>query len=84
MKNTYETLFINKKLECPLGRRKAIRALRNLGEHDVAMYGIVINRGCGGVAGGIGVACDNSRFRKVSLARGPTRGVVETAEVSTK
>ena len=55
--------------------------MKKLNEHDVGLYAIVINRGCNGASGGIGAACDNRNFKKVSIARGPTRGEVETAEV---
>lgn len=81
MKNTYETFFVNEELMCPTSRRKAIRTVKKFNEHEVALYAIVINRGCNGASGGIGAACDNRNFKKVSIARGPTRGEVETAEV---
>ena len=47
------------------------------------LYAWINNKGsCTGVAAGIGTACDNTYFRKTSLTRGPSRGVVETAEVT--
>ena len=57
-------------------------AVRRLNEPDVDLYAWINNKGrCSGVAAGIGSACDNRYFRKTSLTRGPSRGVVETAEV---
>ena len=47
----------------------------------MAYYAIIINRGCNGASGGVGTACDNKNWEKVSISRGPTRGVIETAEV---
>ena len=81
MKNTYETFFVNEEFECPTSRRAAINTVKKLNEHDVALYAIIINRGCNGASGGIGSACDNRNFKKVCVVRGPTRGEVETAEV---
>ena len=53
-----------------------------MNEPNVDLYAWINNRGsCSGVAAGIGTACDNRSFRKVSLTRGPSRGIVETAEV---
>ena len=71
-------------MQCPSGRKAAIRTIKRLHETDVAYYAIIINRGCNGVSGGVGTACDNKNWEKVSLARGPTRGVIETAEVNRK
>ena len=81
MKNTHETFFVDDALKCPTSRRTAINTVKKFNEHDVALYAIVINSGCNGASGGIGAACDNRNFKKVSIARGPTRGEVETAEV---
>ena len=53
-----------------------------LNELDVDMYAFVINSGCNGVSTSIGGACDNENFLKACLVRGPTRGILETAEVS--
>ena len=82
VKNTYETFYISEELQCPSGRKAAIRTVKRLHETDVAYYAIIINRGCNGASGGVGTACDNKNWEKVSLARGPTRGVIETAEVN--
>ena len=68
-------------MQCPTGRPAAIRTIKRLHETDVAYYAIIINRGCNGASGGVGTACDNKNWEKVSISRGPTRGVIETAEV---
>ena len=47
----------------------------------MAIYTVIINDGCNGASGGVGTACDNEEFKKVAIVRGPTRGVIETAEV---
>ena len=58
--------------------------VRRLNEPEVDLYGWIVNTGTvNGIAAGIGTACDNIEFRKTSMARGPSRGVVETAEVFT-
>ena len=75
-------MYVDEELKCPTGRRKAISVVKQLQEYDVAAYAIIINAGCNGVSGGVGTVCDNKNFEKVTIVRGPTRGVVETAEVS--
>ena len=75
---------MNKTLECWRGIYDLVREARRLNEPNVDLYAWINNRGsCSGVAAGIGTACDNQSFRKVSLTRGPSRGIVETAEVIT-
>ena len=81
LQNTYEPFYVSEELQCPTGRKAAIRAIKRLHETDIAVYAIIINRGCNGASGGVGTACDNKNWEKVSIARGPTRGVIETAEV---
>ena len=58
--------------------------VRRLNEPDVDLYAWITNTGAvNGIAAGIGTACDNIEFKKTSMTRGPSRGVVETAEVIT-
>ena len=69
-------------MRCWQSIRDLVGLTRRLNEPDVDLYAWINNRGsCTGVAAGIGGACDNRSHRKVSLTRGPSRGVVETAEV---
>ena len=57
--------------------------VRRLNEADVGLYAWINNAGsCTGTAAGIGTACDNINYQKTSITRGPSRGVVETAEVN--
>ena len=58
-----------------------MKEVERINEPDVAIYTVIINDGCNGASGGVGTACDNEEFKKVAIARGPTRGVIETAEV---
>ena len=83
IQNTQPTLYLNTVLECWKGIRDLISEVRRLNEPDVDLYAWINNKGsCTGVAAGIGSACDNVSHRKTSLTRGPSRGVVETAEVT--
>ena len=57
--------------------------VRNLNEPDVDLYVWISNDATAGYTGIArrGGACDNFNYWKSSLSRGPSRGVVETAEV---
>ena len=73
---------MNAYLRCWQSLNSLVRLTRRINEPDVDLYAWINNRGsCTGVAAGIGGACDNRSYRKVSMTRGPSRGVVETAEV---
>ena len=73
---------MNAYLRCWKSINGLVGLTRRLNEPDVDLYAWINNAGsCTGVAAGIGGACDNRSHRKVSLTRGPSRGVVETAEV---
>ena len=58
-----------------------MKEVKRINEPDVAIYTVIINDGCNGASGGVGTACDNEEFKKVAIARGPTLGIIETAEV---
>ena len=64
---------------------ETISVIRRLNEQDVDLYAWITNPkdGYTGMAL-LGTACDNIRYRKSSLTRGPDRGVIETAEVIQK
>ena len=81
VKNTRHTFYVDQEWACPSGRAAAIEEVERINEPDVAIYTVIINDGCNGVSGGVGTACDNEEFKNVAIARGPTRGVIETAEV---
>ena len=80
-KNTRDTFYVDQEWACPSGRIPAMKEVERINEPDVAIYTVIINDGCNGASGGVGTACDNEEFKKVAIARGPTRGVIETAEV---
>ena len=81
VKNTRDTFYVDQELACPSGRISAMNEVERINEPDVAIYTVIINDGCNGASGGVGTACDNEEFKKVAIARGPTKGVIETAEV---
>ena len=81
VKNTRDTFYVDQEWACPSGRAAAIEEVERINEPDVAIYTVIINDGCNGASGGVGTACDNEEFKKLAIARGPTRGVIETAEV---
>ena len=80
-KNTRDTFYVDQEWACPSGITPAMKEVKRINEPDVAIYTVIINDGCNGASGGVGTACDNAEFKKVAIARGPTRGVIETAEV---
>ena len=67
-----------------LGKTKTI--VQSLNEPDVDVYAFIGNKceGCSYTGMGyLGGACDKSPWHtKTSLTRGPSRGVIETAEVT--
>ena len=67
-----------------VGLKETISEVRRLNEQDVDLYAWICNEGTYSGVAPLGAACDNIRYRKSSLTRGPSRGVIETAEVAQK
>ena len=66
-----------------LGKTKTI--VQSLNEPDVDVYAFIGNKceGCSYTGMGyLGGACDKYWNQKTSLTQGPSRGVIETAEVT--
>ena len=82
IQNTLPTLYIDELLE--LGSSGLLRTrseVRKLNEPDVDLYLWINNEGIYNGRAYQGTACDNKWHYKTSLTKGPSRGVVETAEV---
>ena len=84
LQNTKPTLYLDKTLTInkdDAGIKETISEVRRLNEQDVDLYAWICNEGRYTGVAPVGSACDNIRYRKSSLTRGPSRGVIETAEV---
>ena len=84
MQNSQPTLYIDEILwlgqDWPgLSRTKS--EVKRLNEPDVDLYIWINNEGSYTGQAWVGTACDNTWYQKTSLTRGPSRGVIETAEV---
>ena len=88
MQNTQPTLYLDKILDLNndgLGQTRP--EVERLNEPDVDVYAWVGNTPEGAGFSGMGYtggACDSKWNYKTSLTRGPSRGVIETAEVIAK
>ena len=85
VQNTQPTIYLDKILDLNTdGLDQTIPEVRNLNEPDVDLYAWFGNTPAGSGKTGkgyIGGNCDNRWNQKTSLTRGPSRGVIETAEV---
>ena len=83
--NTQPTLYLDKILDLNTnGLAQTRPVIQNLNEPDVDLYAWIGNTPAGSGYGGMGYIggnCDNQWNLKTSLTRGPSRGVIETAEV---
>ena len=82
IQNTSPTLYIDELLELgSSGLSRTRSEVRRLNEPDVDLYLWINNEGIYNGRAYQGTACDNKWHYKTSLTKGPSRGVVETAEV---
>ena len=85
MQNTQPTLYLDKILDPDNGGLDQTRPeIERLNEPDVDLYAWIGNTPAGAGYTGMGYLggnCDNQWNLKTSLTRGPSRGVIETAEV---
>ena len=84
MKNSQPTLYMDEILDINrsgLSIERTKSEIRRLNEPDVDLYIWITNKGISAGRAFVGSACDNTLYRKTSLTQGPSRGVIETAEV---